>query len=490
MKTARRTARHPGNCYRILIAIVLIAALLSACSPFSAGPAQPANTAAPATASAVPPTDSAAAVSVAKTGETALPATPTIVVPAAVWFTNPTDKTLVRVDPKTDQIVGQISLGGKIDPVIYEEGSVWAAQTMDNGATTLMRIDPISFAVEATIPIEYGPVTSILSAQGSLWLGIRASNTASATRQPDDVSLPGGIARVDPATNSIASYQPLNSTPTELRFFSNTLWALEQSDLVTTIASFDANTLQEALLTHTANGEDSVYRFNHFALAPSGIWATSVDQRSHYFYRVDPSTGQINSTYSAGANPDDTPTGIAASEAAIWVGLSSGTVLKVDPASGQIVSQIATKPGLTGLFLDEEGLWVENSSMAEAYHIDPDTGQLRATIPLGARPAATATPAPRQLEAPVCDAAYQTRLEAGGRATVSEDPPTANRVRETADRDGKIIGSIAPGESVQLLEGPNCTQGWIWWRVQSESTGLTGWTSEGDESGYWLVPER
>jgi serine/threonine protein kinase len=86
------------------------------------------------------------------------------------------------------------------------------------------------------------------------------------------------------------------------------------------------------------------------------------------------------------------------------------------------------------------------------------------------------------------DAAYSTRLAVGMEAFVSPDPPLANRVRSAPSTGGDILGYIQPGEHVKILEGPQCSDKWIWWKVESLTSGLTGWTGEGDENGYWLVP--
>jgi hypothetical protein len=235
---------------------------------------------------------------------------------------------------------------------------------------------------------------------------------------------------------------------------------------------------------------DAVYRFNHISIGAGAIWATSSDQRSHYYYRLDPASGKISALYSAGAEVDDIPVDITADATGVWVALVNGKLLKVDPGNGQILTQVVTKPGLGDIFIDGTGLWAENYQEAEVYHIDPGAVQVLAAIRLGTRPIPTPTSTPRVLETATCDAHYATRLEVGERAFVSEDPPTPNRVRESPSRDAKIIKSIDPGETVMLLEGPVCAESWVWWRIQSvERPEITGWTSEGDEDGYWLVPE-
>jgi hypothetical protein len=83
---------------------------------------------------------------------------------------------------------------------------------------------------------------------------------------------------------------------------------------------------------------------------------------------------------------------------------------------------------------------------------------------------------------------YLSQLRVGMHATVAQDPPLPNRVRNDPSTNSTIIGYVNPGGEVEILEGPSCEEGWIWWRIREVSSDLTGWTAEGDENGYWLIP--
>ena len=87
-----------------------------------------------------------------------------------------------------------------------------------------------------------------------------------------------------------------------------------------------------------------------------------------------------------------------------------------------------------------------------------------------------------------CPSTYLSRLYVGDHAYVSFYPPLSSRVRSEAGTDGRILGQIDPGEEVQVLDGPACENGWVWWKIRSQETNLTGWTAEGDREDYWLVP--
>ncbi len=89
----------------------------------------------------------------------------------------------------------------------------------------------------------------------------------------------------------------------------------------------------------------------------------------------------------------------------------------------------------------------------------------------------------------VCDnAGLPSRLQIGSTAQVALDPPLPNRVRQDPNTSATINGYVDPGETVTIIEGPACDQDWIWWKVEANGGSLIGWTAEGDQESYWLVP--
>ena len=82
-----------------------------------------------------------------------------------------------------------------------------------------------------------------------------------------------------------------------------------------------------------------------------------------------------------------------------------------------------------------------------------------------------------------------TRLKAGQYAKVSEDQPSPNRVREAPDIRAKIIYQLYPGSLVRVVEGPVCTDGRVFWKVENSLIpGGAGWTAEGYMEEYYLQP--
>lgn len=86
-----------------------------------------------------------------------------------------------------------------------------------------------------------------------------------------------------------------------------------------------------------------------------------------------------------------------------------------------------------------------------------------------------------------CPGVYPSRIQKGDKVVVTFEPALANYVRPIASKQSTPDFRIRPGESVDVIGGPVCADGWVWWQVKNES-GKTGWTSEGDADIYWLLP--
>jgi Bacterial SH3 domain len=81
------------------------------------------------------------------------------------------------------------------------------------------------------------------------------------------------------------------------------------------------------------------------------------------------------------------------------------------------------------------------------------------------------------------------RLQAGAWAYDASD--SANNLRAEPGLGGQRIGRIPAGDIFRVLDGSQCVDGYVWWRVNYD--GMEGWTAEGDAASgdYWLeaVPD-
>jgi hypothetical protein len=88
-----------------------------------------------------------------------------------------------------------------------------------------------------------------------------------------------------------------------------------------------------------------------------------------------------------------------------------------------------------------------------------------------------------------CQDSYPSNIRPFDHATVSLKPPLPNNVRVEPDAASKFLFAIQPGDEVDVIGGPGCSGGWVWWQIKTAS-GKTGWTAEGDGKDYWLVPVK
>jgi SH3-like domain-containing protein len=54
--------------------------------------------------------------------------------------------------------------------------------------------------------------------------------------------------------------------------------------------------------------------------------------------------------------------------------------------------------------------------------------------------------------------------------------------------DSKIIGQLSPRKIFKVLDGPQCRDGFVWWKIDHGK--IKGWVAEADPSTfvYWLKP--
>lgn len=87
----------------------------------------------------------------------------------------------------------------------------------------------------------------------------------------------------------------------------------------------------------------------------------------------------------------------------------------------------------------------------------------------------------------ICPGALASRLVAGAqaRAAVEVAAPVMWSVPSTASA---VIGEVTPGDVVAVLDGPQCAESQVWWRIEYAS--MVGWVSEGAEDVYAFAPEN
>lgn len=106
-----------------------------------------------------------------------------------------------------------------------------------------------------------------------------------------------------------------------------------------------------------------------------------------------------------------------------------------------------------------------------------------ANWPSWSSPKGTYNPGNEVVSAEVCPGVLPSRLRVNQQARVTPGG-VENNVRNGPSRDNRKIGTIPPGGTFEVLEGPVCNSGFAWWRVRYQ--GQEGWTAESGDGEYWL----
>jgi hypothetical protein len=83
-----------------------------------------------------------------------------------------------------------------------------------------------------------------------------------------------------------------------------------------------------------------------------------------------------------------------------------------------------------------------------------------------------------------CPGAPAPRLTAGNQGQVT--PGDANNVRKSPGKDAELVGKIPAGAIFDVVDGPECADGFNWWLVSYKD--VFGWTAEGASDQYFLQP--
>jgi hypothetical protein len=85
-----------------------------------------------------------------------------------------------------------------------------------------------------------------------------------------------------------------------------------------------------------------------------------------------------------------------------------------------------------------------------------------------------------------------SRLQAGGQARVTGDVGSSPlRVRSEPVLGDNIIAMFPAGTIVDVLEGPVCADGLVFWKVHNAIIpGGMGWAAEGNGTEYFLEPYK
>jgi YVTN family beta-propeller protein len=246
------------------------------------------------------------------------------------------DGSIVRIDPKTSQVVGDpIQSGMQAEDIAFGDGALWVTTVAsgDLGAPSdtdaVLRIDPETNQVLSTVKVSRAPM-SVVFTPGSVWVV--------------NFGMGDTVVRIDPKTNQFIG-DPIQTGRAPLSL---------------------------------AVGEESVWVANHDA---------------HTVTRIDSTTGQVIANITVPSEPHR----IAFGEEAVWVAnWHINSVTRIDPQTDQVVGEpipighpagnMAVGLGSVWVTSDYRGPGDGAPEDVVLVRIDPQTNQAVETIPLGGHP--------------------------------------------------------------------------------------------------------
>lgn len=452
-----------------LIYLVLILSMCSACLSPARGPQ-------------LVPTIALVSATPAPTGSpTPPPPTATPDFNAPVWVTNPAERTVLRIDPSSNAISAAIEIDGQPDMVVAGDGAVWV---LDKAHELVFQINPANNQVITSIALPAGEAETIAAGNGSVWVGMTGRITVGEqeTFVDDDVLPPAMVVQINAKDHQITNQLPVQPV-SRLALSGQALWVLSRAVIDTPLQVFNLTTNQG--MTVPLKNAPEWLPAEAIAIGPESLWMFS----SAYgkIYRATPN-GQVIAAISTDIHK---PTGYAdllLDASGLWAATPWGSVLHIDSATDHILATLEINEPLSGLESGGGSVWVTSQQTGMVYRIDPSSNQIVAQINTGTPLQATVipSPTPRVVVWQPCPEGPMSRLKVGDLAYVTKDPPIPNRVRKEPNREADIVGHINPGASMEIIEGPACSDGWVWWRIKNAD--LNGWTAEGDKETYWLVP--
>jgi YVTN family beta-propeller protein len=259
----------------------------------------------------------------------------------AVWVHNAEHATVVRVDPKTNQVVATIPVGHGPGNIRLEAGFVWVLNHDDG---TVSKVDPQTNTVVATIALP-PPLGFLGASPGAVWVANR--------RQ-------GKVMKLDPQTNQVVATIAIADGPAWMTYAAGSLWvcSLEAEQYGVTRVDPKGN----AIVAQVDVGSSQGYKCGGITTSDDGaIWAALQDSSQTYrlgLVRIDPATNKVVATVLL---PKNNLYGTLAADAqGVWYVQPELGLIRVSPKTNQAVGFLKMS-GAKGVAVWAGAVWAINS---------------------------------------------------------------------------------------------------------------------------------
>ena len=229
------------------------------------------------------------------------------------------DGTVTRIDAETSTATASIKLGGLLTDIAAGAGSAWAVGSVQGEATLTEILGTGELGL--TVPLGLDDTRGVSIGHGAVWV------TAG--------DLTGGafLVRVDPVSGELAATIPLPRGGDQISISDDAVWM--------TATTTGPQSLEDWLMSvDPATNQVQSFGFTDALDLPSDVAATGGQVRllgANTLVEFDPSSGEVVNRVEVGANPRRLVVG----DASVWIADSGDrTVVRVDPETNAIVATI------------------------------------------------------------------------------------------------------------------------------------------------------
>lgn len=254
-----------------------------------------------------------------------------------VWVVNGRDETLTRMTIRTGQTdtVGGLRLKQPIGLTTGGGRGLWVGSFEES---VLVRLDPASLQVQERLRLPGSTAPFVAAGGGSLWV----------TQPPPDFTpfVPSAISQVSLLNSRVQRrfISPVGVLPGQIAFGERAAWVANVGD--GTVWRIDAATNRIERIKVGSQPTD-------VAVAFGSVWVPSVGRNA--VWRIDSLTREIEAIIQVGKEP----LALAAGDGSVWVtNQVDGTVSRIDPRTNRVVETIRLGFNPRGLVVAGGSVWV------------------------------------------------------------------------------------------------------------------------------------
>jgi YVTN family beta-propeller protein len=255
----------------------------------------------------------------------------------SVWVTNSGDNTVMRINPKTHEVIQTFYVGANPVAIAVDGQHAWVANALDG---TVTEIDATTNSVVGD-PIRVGSLPRAIAAQGgSVWVANSGDDT---------------VQRIDGTSAQPDAPIAVSGGPDGLALDGSSLWVSNgQERSVWHIAASTGKAL--SLPSQVGAGPKGL------AVTRGSVWVANNGEQS--VSRVDKASGRVT-----GLGVGAGPSAVVADGSRVWISDEyDGTVSVIDATSAR-VHRYFTGSVVRGMTMVGSSLWVATQGFAGAGHV-------------------------------------------------------------------------------------------------------------------------